>query len=223
MPAARINPSKPFTHTGIDYAGPIQIRVSKGRGNKSYKGYIAVFVCLATKAIHIEAVSDMTAEAFLAAFKRFTSRRGCCRHIYSDNGTTFVGANKILDKEFQQATTPSNKTIIHLTNIGTQWHFIPPGAPHFGGIWEAGVKSIKYHLKRIIKDHTLTFEEITTVLYQIESCLNSRPLYPLNHDQNNYEVITPAHFLIGQALVAPPETTLNLETISPVKRWKLLF
>ena len=222
LPKTRITPSKPFTNTGIDYAGPIQIRVSKGRGNKSYKGYICIFICFSTKAIHIEAVSDMTAEAFLAAYRRFTSRRGTCHHIYSDNGTTFVGANKLLNEEFKRATRPSNSTIARLATIGTQWHFIPPGAPHFGGLWEAGVKSIKYHLKRIVGNYTLTFEELSTVLYQIEASLNSRPLYPLSDNKEDFEVITPAHFLIGQALVTPPEDIQTLTQTNPLKRWKLL-
>ena len=82
LPEPRVSPAPPFQHTGIDYAGPIQVRLSKGRGNKSYKGYVAVFVCLSTKAVHLEVVSDMSAESFMAALRRFTARRGPCAHIY---------------------------------------------------------------------------------------------------------------------------------------------
>ncbi|XP_051175592.1 uncharacterized protein LOC127290821 [Leptopilina boulardi] len=89
LPPARIEPARPFTNCGLDYAGPFQLRATKGRGFKSYKGYIVVFVCFATKAIHLEAVSDMTTSTFLAAYRRFTGRRGLCRRLYSDNGTTF--------------------------------------------------------------------------------------------------------------------------------------
>ena len=56
--------------------------------------------------------------------------------------------------------------------------FIPEHALHFGGHWEAAVKSMKIHLRRIVSTHKLTFEEFTTILTQIESCLNSRPLVP---------------------------------------------
>ncbi|XP_071054708.1 uncharacterized protein [Onthophagus taurus] len=164
LPSPRITPSPQFTRTGVDYAGPIQIRTTKGRGYKSYKGYIAVFVCLTIRAIHTEAVSDMTTEAFIAAFRRFVSRRGHCAHMYSDNGTNFVGAHKILGGEVTSITSKPEVQNA-LTVQGTQWHFIPPAAPHFGGIWEAGVKSITHHLKRVIGDSTLTFEELTTLLY----------------------------------------------------------
>lgn len=124
LPSARCNPSRPFTHTGLDYAGPIQLRVSKGRGNKSYKGWITVFVCFATKAIHIEAVSDLTSEGFLAAFKRFTARRGLCSDLYSDNGINFVGANTILQKELKSAIMKVQSAVHDtLSKDGTTWHF----------------------------------------------------------------------------------------------------
>lgn len=221
LPESRVTPSPPFDHTGIDYAGPIQIRTSKGRGHKSHKGYIAVFVCLATKSIHLEVVSDLTTNTFLAAFRRFTARRGTCSHIYSDNGTTFVGAKRIIEKEIQSII---HDTSIHekLASHGTQWHFIPPAAPHFGGLWEAGVKSMKYHLKRIIGDSTLTYEELSTLVYQIEACLNSRPLCPLTNDANCMQALTPGHFLVGKELVTPPDPITTDINTSSSTRWKLV-
>ena len=88
LPNFRTTPSRPFTHTGVDYAGPFNVRVSPGRGQKNYKGYVALFVCCVTRAIHLEFVSEYTSEAFLAAYQRFTNHRGLSAHIYSDNGTT---------------------------------------------------------------------------------------------------------------------------------------
>ncbi|XP_028042585.1 fatty acid synthase-like, partial [Bombyx mandarina] len=91
----------------------------------------------------------------------------------------------------------------------TNWHFNPPYSPNFGGLWEAGVKSIKYHLRRIL-DRTLTFEEMSTTLCQIEACLNSRPLCPIDHnDIDNLNVLTPGHFLIGEAPINVPEPDLS--------------
>ncbi|XP_063830967.1 uncharacterized protein LOC135080214 [Ostrinia nubilalis] len=145
LPSVRCTPARPFLHSGLDYAGPINIRTSKGRGHRSYKGYISLFVCMSTRAIHLELVSDMTSQAFLAAFKRFTARRGHCTDIWSDNGTTFVGASK----ELQQLSSIQEHIVQNLEMNGTTWHFIPPHAPNFGGIWEAGVKSTKFHLKRM--------------------------------------------------------------------------
>lgn len=99
--------------------------------------------------------------------------------------------------------------------------FNPPISPHFGGLWEAGVKSIKYHLKRIIGESTLTFEEITTVLSQIEACLNSRPLSPMTSDSTDLEVLTPGHFLIGSSMLLPPEACLLSTIANRLQRWKL--
>ncbi|XP_037930081.1 uncharacterized protein LOC119664701, partial [Teleopsis dalmanni] len=156
MPSHRINVSHPFEHTGIDYAGPIYMKCSKGRGQKSFKGYISVFICMSTKAIHLEAVSDLSTEAFMAALKRFFSRRGKSAHLYSDNGTNFIDALKRLDKEFGNAIKNNTSIVQILATEKIEWHFIPPASPHFGGIWEAAVKSTKYHLKRVIAVKAIT-------------------------------------------------------------------
>lgn len=99
LPKDRVKITRSFQHTGVDYAGPITIKAYQGRCKKFLKAYIAVFICLCTKAIHIELVSDLSSLAFLAAFKRFCARRGRCLRLYSDNGTNFVGADKILQDE----------------------------------------------------------------------------------------------------------------------------
>lgn len=221
LPSARVRPSRPFSSTGVDYAGPIDFRVSKGRGNKSYKGYIAVFVCLSTKAIHLEPVSDLTTAAFRAALDRFFARRGFAHDIYSDCGTNFIGADNILkENAFITKSQMEIDLLPHLTLNSVNWHFNPPSSPHFGGLWEAGVKSMKHHLKRIIPNSTLTYEEMTTLLCKIESCLNSRPLCPLSNDTDELAVLTPGHFLIGDALLSPPEKPV--ENLNLTNRWHLL-
>lgn len=222
LPAARITPGRPFLRTGVDYAGPLLIRTTKGRGHKAHKGYLAIFVCMTTKAIHIEPVSDLTTEAFIAAYKRFTARRGLCSDLYSDNGTNFVGANNQLDRELAALIRNSNKEITQLlANDETTWHFIPPASPHFGGLWEAAVKSVKRCLIKVIGEATLTFEELSTVTSQIEACLNSRPLAPLSTDPTDVTFLTPGHFLIGAPLKAIPQDTIA-ETTNCITRWKLV-
>lgn len=177
LPEARVTACRPFSQSGVDYAGPIAIRTTKGRGHRSTKGYICLFICMATRAIHLEAVSDMTSEGFLAAFKRFVARRGHCANLWSDNGSNFVGAARELKELLVEESSGVAVEIADwLATNGTTWHRIPPYTPNFGGLWEAGIKSTKHHLKRVIGTSTLTFEEITTVLSQIEACLNSRPL-----------------------------------------------
>lgn len=221
LPVSRVNVSRPFLHTGIDYCGPFTVRAYRGRGTQRYsKAYIALFICMATKAIHIEVVSDLTTEAFLAALRRFVARRGICRHIYSDNGTNFKGADTYL----QQVTEIVRKNEIRnecLRNV-IEWHFIPPRAPHFGGIWEAGVKSVKSHLKRTMSNITLTYEELNTVVCQIEACVNSRPLTRLSEDIDDLTALTPAHFLTGEPnLSVCDENLLSIPT-NRLSRWKVL-
>lgn len=94
LPFARVTQQRAFLHTAVDYAGPIMTRTTKGRGHRAHKSWISVFVCLSSKAVHLELVGDLTTQAFMAAFKRFTARRGHCSDVYADNGTNFVGADR---------------------------------------------------------------------------------------------------------------------------------
>ncbi|XP_045506863.1 uncharacterized protein LOC123703037 [Colias croceus] len=221
LPEMRVTPSRPFLHSGVDFAGPLQILTSRGRGSKTNKAYICIFVCMSTKAVHLELVGDLSTDSFLGALKRFVARRGRCSHIWSDQGTNFVGANKELLELFQQANLqiPGHLPAT-LAEDGIQWHFNPPYSPNFGGLWEAGVKSIKYHLRRILDKH-LTFEEMTTLLCQIEACLNSRPLCPIdNTDTDNLNILTPGHFLIGEAPFNIPEPDLRDINLNRLSRWQ---
>ncbi|XP_055837741.1 uncharacterized protein LOC129906121 [Episyrphus balteatus] len=104
-----------------------------------------------------------------------------------------------------------------LPNHGTNWHFIPPASPHFGGLWEAGVKSVKYHLKRVVGTERLTFEELTTLLAQIEAHLNSRLLCPLSDSLDDLNALTPAHFLVGDSLHAIPQAEIRRHTSRPME------
>ena len=207
LPKYRVTAFQPvFSHTGLDYAGPISIRDRKTRNPKILKAYICIFVCMSTKCVHLEIVSDLTSQAFLAVLKRFIARRGKPLHLYSDNGTNFVGANSAL---LEVLKSNSDKIGSHLSAEGIYWHFIPPRAPNFGGLWEAGVKSLKFHLKRIIADASLTYEDLSTVITQIEGVMNSRPLSPLSSDPQDLTPLTPAHFLVGKPLTSLPEEDVS--------------
>lgn len=216
LPRERTIPMNPFHVTGIDYAGPFLIRRNK---NTVEKCYIGVFVCLSTKALHLELISSLLSQAFIQALRRFVSRRGKPFKLLSDNGTTFVGANKELG-QFLKTNQQELISLVSKENI--EWSFIPPYSPHFGGLWEAGVKSVKYHLKRVLANARLTFEEFNTILCQIEAMLNSRPLSPLSSDPNYLLPLTPAHFLIGRPLVAVPEPSLQDVPTNRLKRFQVL-
>lgn len=218
LPKERVIPARPFIHSGVDYAGPFSILPIATRGQRSYKAYIALFVCLATKAIHLELVNEYSTNGFLAAFKRFAFRSGLPSVMYSDNGTNFQGAERELTRAFKALSRDPNLRA-HLASDGISWK-IPPSAPHFGGLWEAGVKSVKHHLRRTVGSHTLSMEEFNTLLYQIESCINSRPISPLNDDPDDLTSLTPGHFLTGRPLNSvPEESVLNLSE-SRLDRWQ---
>lgn len=103
---------------------------------KSYKGYFAVFICLTVRAVHIECVDGLTADAFLAAFRRFVSRRGLPSDMYSDNGTNFVGGLNEMDRQHRKLIREFEGGADEIyVNSRVRWHFIPPSSPHFGGVW----------------------------------------------------------------------------------------
>jgi hypothetical protein len=182
------------------------------------KCYTALFICLSTKAIHLELISELSTEAYIASLRSFIATRGLCNNIYSDNGTNFVG----VEKELKKIITEEESTMC-ISNFTAQkainFHFIPPSSPHIGGIWEAGVKSMKFHLCRVVGNAKLTFEEFYTLLYQVEAVLNSRPISPLSNNPDNLQVLTPGHFLIGTSLLALPDYNLTVLSSNRLSRW----
>ncbi|XP_011144004.2 uncharacterized protein LOC105185864 [Harpegnathos saltator] len=183
LPESRVLPCRPFLRTGLrlpeDGTTPglfFSARL-EGEGTLRLRHY--------------------SSSAYLAAFWCFTSRRGACLELYSDCGTTFIGADKQLRTLFRALAPEAKIAADQLVSEGTWWHFNPPGAPHFGGLWEAAVKSIKHHLRRMIGVATFTYEEMATLLSQVEACLNSRPLRSLTDDPDDLTALTPGHLLIG--------------------------
>ncbi|XP_046976484.1 uncharacterized protein LOC124542600 [Vanessa cardui] len=157
--------------------------------------------------------------------RRFVARRGRCAHLvesWSDQGRNFVGANKELSIVWREAQLEFEGQIAETLALdGTQWHFIPAYSPHMGGLWEAGVKSMKYHLK-IILTANLTYEEMLTLLCQIEACLTSRPLTPAEESDFHNEPLTPGNFLIGKAPITIPSPNLQEVPMSHLSRWQHL-
>ncbi|XP_058822232.1 uncharacterized protein LOC131683878 [Topomyia yanbarensis] len=219
LPATRITPSRPFNSTGIDYAGPLYLKPVHKRAAAT-KVYVCLFVCFCTKAVHIELVGDLSTQAFLSALKRFVSRRGRPAHIYSDNGKNFEGAKNTLE-EIQRFLTDED-VYSWSGDEGITWHLNPPKAPHFGGLWEAAVKVAKKQLYRQLGSSRLSFEDLSTVLTQIEGSMNSRPLVPLTEDPSDLACLTPAHFLVGSTLHAVPELDIRNLPISRLDHYQKL-
>lgn len=220
IPNERIIQSFPFQHVGLDYAGPFDMLDKKGRGSKVIKCYVCVFVCFVTKAVHLELITDMTTECFLACFKRFIARRGIPTHVYSDNGATFKGAYNELRE--LSAFLKSNQPFInnYALTLNITWKFSPPYSPNFGGLWEAAVKQMKHHLKRTLINSHLTYEEFLTLLNQIEAILNSRPLFAMSTDPSDFEPLTPSHFLIHRNITSIPFPDVSVIPSNRLTRYK---
>lgn len=223
LPHNRVNVARVFQKVGVDFCGPISIKQSRVRRALITKGYVCVFVCFTTKAIHLELCSNLTTAAFLACFKRFISRRGLPTDVHCDNASTFKCENTQLHELYRlQSSRDHQKELLsYAAEQGINFHFIPSYSPIFGGLWEAAVKSTKYHLKRVVQRAVLTFEEYCTVLSQIESVLNSRPLTQMSTDINDYTYLTPGHFLIGCAMNTLPEKDVTNISDSRLNFWNL--
>ena len=116
----------------------------------------------------------------------------------------------------------SSSVFRSLAQNGTSWIVNPPNAPHFGGLWEAAVKSAKRHLRRVIGDQVFTFSELTTLMCRIEACLNSRPLIALTDDPSDLEFLSPSHCLIQRSSFLVSEDDLTDANVPPGKRWLLI-
>lgn len=226
LPKERVNQAHAFSTISVDYFGPIMIRASFLRSPKTCKTWGCVMICNVTKAIHLELVTELTADSFIAALKRFMGRRNLCRQITSDNGSNFVASNKLLAQELnlvikQLRDRGFQEDIINFcANQKIQFKFIPAYTPHCGGLHEAAVKSAKRQLMKVGGTKLFTYEELQTLFIQVESMLNSRPLVQTLSSDFHAEIISPGHFLTGRQLNCLPEADLTNHNV--VKRWKLI-
>ncbi|KAL3084097.1 hypothetical protein niasHS_008736 [Heterodera schachtii] len=190
LPKERVNETRPFNNTGIDYFGPLKVK----RGPETVKVYVALFTCLVIRAIHLEVADDYSAEAFLRVFRRFAARRGVPRVILSDQGTNFIAGAKVI-KENWTTDLLTLEVQEQLAHQGITWNFNTAHAPWKGGSWERLIGITKNALRRSIGRRLLTFDEFGTLVVEIEAIVNHRPL-TFESDREPYPVLRPVNFLI---------------------------
>lgn len=217
LPTVRLTPHvRPFCYTGVDYFGPLLVK----QGRSLAKRWVALFTCLTTRAVHLEIVHSLSTQSCVMAIRRFGSRRGFPTDFYSDYGTCFRGASRLLTDQIEAIHEDCAATF---TNTKTSWHFNPPSAPHMGGSWERMVRSVKKAMEAIAEYPRHPSDEVLeTVVLEAEAIVNSRPLTYVPLDDDQQEALTPNHFLIyGSSCVAQSRTSLVNEGIVLRDSWKL--
>ncbi|XP_062705726.1 uncharacterized protein LOC134287612 [Aedes albopictus] len=214
LPPARLEAfSRPFTHTGIDYFGPIEVTV----GRRVEKRWGMLATCLTVRAIHIEVVNTLSTSSCIMALRNFMARRGTPRKIYSDRGTNFVGANREL-LEMHEVIKQDN-FMQEFSNAGIEWIFNPPLAPHMGGSWERLIRTVKNNLVMVCPSPRPSDEILRNLLTEVESIVNSRPLTHVPIDEDSAPALTPNHFLLGSSNGSKPLTNLDGSSAALRQNW----
>ena len=215
LPRSRlVSNEPPFLHVGIDYFGPILVK----RAWSQLKRYGCVISCLTTRAVHIEVAHDMTTDCFINAFRRFIARRGQPKEVFSDNGTNFKGAESVLRKKLSRLNQSNMDEYFKQTGI--KWNFNPPAASHMGGAWERMIRSIKRILDILLKSQVVTDDVLHTLLLEVESILNSRPLCPITLDPHGNEPLTPNHLLLMRQSCNDPPGVFESRDCYGRRRWR---
>ncbi|KAK3102609.1 hypothetical protein FSP39_012632 [Pinctada imbricata] len=198
LPVDRVTPGQPpFTSVGIDIFGPWEVVTRRTRGGSANsKRWAALFTCMATRAVHIEVIEEMSSSSFINALRRFIALRGKVQIIRSDRGTNFIGAVSPLQMNAVNVEDGPISDFLHKN--GTTWIFNAPHSSHMGGVWERMIGITRRILDSMLLDHgsrTLTHEVLVTFLAEASSIINSRPLIPISSDTNSPFILTPAILL----------------------------
>ncbi|XP_058816165.1 uncharacterized protein LOC131679452 [Topomyia yanbarensis] len=204
---------RPFTHTGVDYFGPIQVAV----GRRIEKRWGMLATCLTVRAIHIEVVHSLTTSSCIMAIRNFVARRGQPRKFYSDRGTNFIGAEREIERLGE--AVDHDEIIKELTSSVGEWTFNPPLAPHMGGSWERLIRTVKNNLMVVCSTKTPSDEVLRNLLTEIENIVNSRPLTHVPVDDDSGPALTPNHFLLGSSNGTKPLVTADDSGIVLKQNW----
>ena len=225
LPKERLIPYQPpFTYTGLDFFGPFHVK----RSRSTVKVYGCIFVCLNSRAVHIEDVSSLETDTFIQALVRFFSVRGCRQEIWSDNGTNFTGAENELRQSIQDLSEERIKSELHSREVEwsscplPEWRFQPPAASHMSGVLERLIRSVRKAMKAVLGSPSALggLETLRTVFAEVTSILNSRPICPSSDDPNDLEPLTPNHLLLQRRNLFVPPGVFTKEDLYSRKQWR---
>ncbi|XP_003382217.1 putative integrase core domain protein, partial [Trichinella spiralis] len=213
LPSSRVVEAAAFAHTGMDFAGPLLIRVGKRATSKCY---VCLFTCMASRAVHLELVPQMTTARVMQALRRFIARRGRPEIIQSDNFRSFKAAASELRQLWRHVDV--DRVQRELVGHRIHWKFITERAPWMGGYWERLVRSIKESLRKILGKALLDEEELRTTLCEVEASLNARPLTFVGDEDHERHPLSPFQLLTGRAYVDFPAVEAHDPEWQPVGR-----
>jgi hypothetical protein len=206
LPEDRVRDALVFEVTGVDLAGPLYLKNEE-------KAWILLFTCAVYRAVHLELILSLSTNSFLQGLRRFIARRGRPKIIYSDHGSNFVGADNLFKN------IDWNKIAQDISIEKIQWKFNPPTAAWWGGWWERLIQMVKKLLRRVLGRSALKYEEMCTVLCDVEAVINARPLTYLSEDVKDMTPLTPATFLQNNQSVGVPDLD-HLDEVNLTKRYK---
>ncbi|TWW53147.1 hypothetical protein D4764_0275540, partial [Takifugu flavidus] len=213
LPAACLRLFKlPFYSTGFDCFGPYLVKV----GHRNEKRWGLIFKCLTTRCVHLDLINSLDTGTFLLAPRRFIARRGTPSEIYSDQGTNFRGAERELKEAFADMEPQLQKSSASHQII---FRFNPLASPHFGGIWEREIRSVKRALQVVIGAQAVPENVLLTVLIEVEGILNAKPLGYVSSDVADPDPVTPSMLLMGRRDASLPQVSYVPDAITR-RRWR---
>ncbi len=207
LPRSRVSKFSAFSNVGLDYLGPLYVKEIDG---STVKVYVCLYTCLTVRAVTLELIRDLSAEHFLLGFRRFIASRGKPKRVLSDNAPQFKLTKSAVDKLWS-AIFLDGDFQSYISNEGIQWSFTPELSPWMGGVYERLVGLVKRSLRKSIGKVTLSFDQLRTLLKEIQAVLNSRPLVYIGSEFENRWTLCPADFITMNPKTGFAGMELNLE------------
>ena len=217
LPSDRIEPSAPFTFVSLDCFGPYLVNERR----KEIKRYGLLFVCQASRAIHLEVLDDMSTDCFLNSLRCFIALRGTVSMIRCDQETNFIGAARELQKAYQEIDCEKIKN--YFLNKGCEFVFNSPYSSHMGGTFERQIRTVRSILNNILHNNGYRIDtpSLKTFLYEVMSLVNSRPLSRTFIHDKELEPLTPNHLIMMKStIITPPPGNFDATDLYARKRWR---
>lgn len=203
-PDIRVNRFRVFENIGLDYIGPVTIKNDSGHN----KVWILIITCFNTRAVHLEVITDLSADKFINGFRRYIARRGKPSTVLSDNGTQFQLGEKVLRLMWSNLIKTS-EIHTYFSKEGIEWKFITPLSPFKGAIYERLVQIFKNAFRKSIGRKILEMDEFNTFIIEIESVMNSRPIAQVSDELDDISILRPIDFIMPYGKTGIPSEEME--------------